>query len=66
MKKRPETEAGPGLLVTGLLTMFFILIFVLNVLGEKPHWVVVRSFAGVTVCTAAFLFMLYQRLKNRR
>lgn len=66
MKKRPETEAGPGLLAAGLLAVFFALIFILEVLRERPRWVVVRSFAGVTVCTAAFLFLLYQRWKNRK
>lgn len=45
---------------------FFVLDFILAVVGEKPRWVVLRSFAGVTVCTAVFLYMLYRRLKNRR
>ncbi len=63
--KKPREHSKVSLLAAGLLTVFFILIFVLDVLGGKPRWVVVRSFAGVTVCTAAFLFLLYQRLKNR-
>lgn len=66
MKKRPEGKPEINLLATGLLATFFVLNFILAVVRGKPRWVVVRSFAGVTVCTAAFLFMLYQRWKNRK
>lgn len=66
MKKEPREKPKARLLAAGLLAVFFALIFILEVLVGKPHWVVVRNFAGVTVCTAVFLFMLYQRLKNRK
>ena len=66
MKKKPEEKPKASLLVMGLLAAFFILVFLLNVLGERPRRVVSRSFAGAAVCTVWFLYALYEHWKKRK
>ncbi len=65
MKKKPEEKRKAGLLVVGLLTAFCVLDFSMVLVDGSPRYIVSRSFARATVCAVLFLYLLYQRRKNR-